>query len=80
MNNNFGNTNNNFGNMKNFNIERGMKSFLKEIDKVQNVKRVGKKNLTYVEAYDIISKNDIIDKSIANDVAENQRKKGKGEK
>lgn len=79
MNNNFGNTNNNFGNMNNFNIERGMKSFLKEIDKVQNVKRAGKKNLTYVEAYDIIRKNDIIDKSIENDVAENQRKREKNE-
>lgn len=71
--------NNNFQNLNGLNLEIGVKSFLKEIDKAQNIKRTGKQNLTYIEAYDLVRNNEIIDKSIENDVADNQRKREKNE-
>lgn len=73
------NNENNYGN-NNFSIEQGMPTFLKTLHKVQNNKNIGsRKNLTYIEAYDAVRNNEIINKSIENDVTEAQRKRDKDE-
>lgn len=60
-------------------IEQNYKSFLKSIDKVNNVKRVGKENLTYIEAYSKVINSEKINNLILKDIEENQKKREKDE-
>ena len=56
-------------------MEQKYGSFLKDIDKLKNTKRVGKENLTYEEAYKKIRADEKINKYLAKDIEENERRR-----